>query len=86
MSQRNKVAVFGKQPITHEKLMAEACEGAYKALQVLKEISGNPDCEPRDRITASYKQIEAYVKLAGLIEIDSIESLPVLKAIGNAGN
>ncbi len=86
MAQRNKVAVFNKQPITHEKLMAEACEGAYKALQVLREISADTNCEPRDRIAASYKQIETYVKLAGLVEVDSIDSLPVLKAIGNAGN
>jgi len=86
MGQRNKVAVFGKQPVTHEKLMAEACEGAYKALQVLREISADTNCEPRDRIAASYKQIETYVKLAGLVEVDSIESLPVLRAIGNAGN
>jgi hypothetical protein len=86
MGQRNKVAVFSKQPITHERLMVEACEGAYKALQVLREISENASCEPRDRIAASYKQIETYVKLAGLVEVDSIESLPVLRAIGNAGN
>ena len=86
MAQKNKVVVFGKQPITHEKLMEEACEGAYKALAVLKEMSSDPNGEPRDRIAASAKQIEAYIKLASLVEVDSIDSLPVLRAIGNAGN
>jgi hypothetical protein len=83
---KNKVAVFGKQKISHDSLMEEALQGAFKAVSVFKEILADPNCEPRDRIAAAKGAMDTYVKLAGLVEIDSVESLPVLRAIGNAGN
>lgn len=78
---RNKVAVFGKQKISHDSLMETALEGAFKAVNVFKEIIADSNCEPKDRIAAAKGAMDAYVKLAGLVEVDSIESLPVLRAI-----
>lgn len=72
------------EPISHDSLMEEVREGAVEALRILRSIAGDFDCEPRDRITACTKQIDAYVRLASLVEIDSIESLPVLKAINGS--
>jgi phosphoketolase len=83
-----KVAVFSaakKQPISYENLMTEASEGAFKALKVLAEISNDAGHEPRDRVVAAAKQVELFIKLAGLVEVDPNEALPVLRAISNAG-
>ena len=68
--------------------MDEALQGALQAVSVFKEILSDPNCEPKDRIAAAKGAMDTYVKLAGLVEIDSVESLPVLRAIGagNAGN
>lgn len=82
---RNKVAVFGKQKISHDLLMEEALQGALKAINLFKEILSDPDCEPKDRIAAAKGAMDTYVKLAGLVEVLD-EDLPVLRAIGNAGN
>lgn len=73
-----------KKRITLEDLMGEGIEGAFEAIQHLRSIAGDYGCEPRDRIAASCKLLEAYPKLASLVEVEPTDSLPVLRAINGS--
>lgn len=67
--------------ITYDSVMNKALLGVDTALEKLLEIASDNSCEPRDRIAASGKLADIYVKLSGLVEI---ESLPVLQAINGS--
>lgn len=71
--------------VTTEMLTEKARLGAYRALEVLEEIAFDVSCEPNHRTAAAVKLVDSYIKFVGLVDIDSIESLPILKAISSSG-
>lgn len=74
------------QPIGHDFLMEKSRQLALKAMVSLDEILDNADCKASDIVAAARVAVDIHIKLAGLVEVESIDSLPVLRAISNAGN
>lgn len=81
----NQLRAVKNTPISHDDLLDKARDGAYRALEALTAIGFDCSYDPKDRTPALKSLVDAYIKLSGLVEFDpnSIESLPVLKAINN---